>query len=100
MKVRATREPGSVSVRDVAKVADEDFVDLLAEQQCGTAADYAAFMTGLLQSPAWQQLWAEAMAEAERLTALLQPELRPGAVVVAEEEEEDAKEWGVGGSVS
>jgi hypothetical protein len=93
----ATGEPACISIRDVATLPDTEFSSLKALGD--GVADFAPFKAGLLDSPAWQQLWAEAEAESARLTALLPPELRPGAAAAAGEQEgEEDEGWGSDGS--
>ena len=75
----AAGEPAFISVGDVANLSAEKFTRLLQQHLPSAAADdFAAFKAGLPDSPAWRQLWAEAQAEAEQLTALLPPEMLPG----------------------
>ena len=93
----ATGEPAFISVFDCTR-SDEHFKGKLPDSG---AADFAAFKAGLLDSPAWRQLWAEAEAEAAQLNAQLEPQLRPGAAAAAaadEQEEEEEEEWGSSGS--
>jgi hypothetical protein len=72
----AAGESAFISVCELAALPDAEFSSLKALRD---GADFAAFKGGLPDSPAWQQLWGEAEAEAAWLIALLSPELRPGA---------------------
>ena len=86
----ATGKPAFISARDLAVITDDAFVSPL--DLPNGAADVAAFKAGLLDSPAWQQLWEEAEAKSARLTALLPPELRPGSAA-ADMEVEGEEGW-------
>ena len=87
----APGEPTFITVGDCAILPDAKFTSLLPD---GAAADFPAFMARLQELPVWQQLCAEAEVEAERLTAQLPPELRPGAASAAAADEvgEDGSE--------
>ena len=85
----ATGEPAFISVFDCTR-SDTDFISLLAKQPCSAAADFAAFQAGLLDSPAWRQLWAEAQAASEQLNARMEPELRLGADAAVGDEQAGA----------
>ena len=80
---KATGEPAFISVGNVAVLPDADFICLLAKQPCSAAADFAAFKAGLLDSPTWLQLLADAQAASAQLNARLEPELRLGADAAA-----------------
>ncbi|PRW05921.1 hypothetical protein C2E21_9392 [Chlorella sorokiniana] len=85
---RAEGEPQLVSLNDVVTLREDKFIALLEtvaagqpEQPAGSSSDggtaerYRAFMAQLPQLPAYQRLLAEGAAEAQRLAALLPPEL-------------------------
>ncbi|PRW05902.1 16S rRNA methyltransferase G [Chlorella sorokiniana] len=95
---RAEGEPQLISLRDTAILSDTKFGAMLesvaagqSEQPAGsggsTAERYHTFMAQLLQLPAYQRLLAEGAAEAQRLAALLPPELLAEAAERGDEDE-------------
>ena len=60
-----------------------------------------AFQAALAKLPAWQQRMAKAEAEGQRISALLDPSLRPGAADGAEQDEgEEGLGLAAGGTVA
>jgi hypothetical protein len=79
----APGEPLLVSLRDLVKLSDAEFAKLPALTSSQHAAalsaeDLAAFMAGLEQHPAWQQLMSKAQHLSGELAGKLPARLRPG----------------------